>query len=130
MFFSFEVPVVTLRGRRFPAAIVDVCGDRRGVTVRVFTNRTRRVPLRIATLLKVDVRSADYDSDPTPTVDFVLNAVLDELASRQVRVNRRPVTRWPIVTFDQPKAGRRAGWTNRARRIAKGHAVAMSSDRH
>jgi hypothetical protein len=128
MFFSFSVPVVTQTGRRFPAAIVAVYGTRSGVSVKLYTNETRRVALRIATLLRVDVRSVDYDSDPTPAVDYLLNAVLDVLASRRVRATRNAGNRWPRVSFDRPKVHRWAGWTNRARRNARRSLAAMSND--
>lgn len=127
MLISFQIPVTTQTGRRYPAAMVDVVGTRAGVSVQVYTNASRRIALRVTSLLRFDVRSAAYDSDPTPAVDFLINLVLDELASRRVRATRRPVTRWPAVKFDQPKAARWAGWTNRARRTAARYAATWDS---
>jgi hypothetical protein len=37
----------------------------------------RRTAVKVTNVLRVEVRSADYDADPTPIVDYLLNAVLE-----------------------------------------------------
>lgn len=121
MFFSFSVPLRSKSGRRYPAAVVDVVGTRAGASVQIFTDTKRRTAVKVTNLLRVEVRSADYDADPTPVVDYLLNAVLDDLANLRFSLGRR-TTGWPAVRFDRPKKCRWAFWTNRSRRIAKAHA--------
>ncbi|MEX3969728.1 hypothetical protein [Paraburkholderia caribensis] len=117
VFFSFSVPIVSKSGRRYPAAVVDVVGTRGGASVHIFTDANRRTPVKVTNLLRVEVRSADYDADPTPIVDYLLNAVLDDLANLRFSLGRR-TTSWPAVRFDRPKKCRWVSWTNRSRRIA------------
>ncbi|MBT2795285.1 hypothetical protein [Paraburkholderia strydomiana] len=78
--------------------------------------------MNVTNLLRVEVRSADYDADPTPVVDYLLNAVLDDLANVHFSLRRRTAG-WPAVRFDRPKKCRWVAWTNRSRRIAKAHAA-------
>ncbi|MFP3642971.1 hypothetical protein [Paraburkholderia sp. SIMBA_054] len=106
--------------------MVDVVGDRSGVSIRIYTDAKRRTAVNVTTLLRVDVRSADYDADPTPAVDHLLNAVLDELANVRFSLKRGGSARWPMIAFDRPKKYRWSGWTNRSRRIARAHAAAAA----
>jgi hypothetical protein len=125
VYFSFTLPVVTKTGRRFPTAFIEVSGTRSKLSVQIYTDASRRVALRLATLLRIDVRNVDVDSDPTAAVDFLLNAVLDELANHRVRATRKKAPRWPTIKFGRPKVGRWVGWTSRARRIGNAHAAAF-----
>jgi len=125
VFFSFSVPIISKSGRRYSAAVVDVVGTRAGLSVRIFTDVKRRTTVEFTNLLRVEVRSADYDADPTPVVDHLLNAVLDDLANVRFALARR-TTRWPAVKFDRPKKCRWVAWTNRSRRIAKAQAAAIA----
>jgi hypothetical protein len=114
MYFSFTLPVVTTTGRRCSAALVEASGTSSKVSVQIYTDASRRVALRFASLLRFDFTNVSADSDPARAVDFLLNAVLDELTSHRIRGTRKRAPRWPTINFDGPKIGRRVGcWRSR-----------------